>query len=170
MFPRAVLILHYCCWRSGNQNCAGVWSARRVMSRRRLLIGFLLALPPWAGAQTDQATRALIEKLLARIDSLETRVAQLERSGARAPAQAAPTTLAPTQTAPAQAVHAGHDTAPMPDLAQPAYPSLKLAGFSDFNFSATDLHGPSGGFGTQTLLGAHSGFQEGQFALHISSA
>ncbi len=38
------------------------------------------------------------------------------------------------------------------------------------NFAATDLHGPSGGFGTQTLLGSHSGFQEGQFALHLSAA
>ena len=133
------------------------------MSRGRLLIGFLLALPPWAGAQTaDQATRELIEKLLARIDRLETRVAQLENPGVRV-VPAAP-------AAPAQAAHAAHDAAPTADFGQPVYPSLKIAGFSDFNFSATDLHGPSGGFGTQTLLGAHSGFQEGQFALHLSSA
>jgi hypothetical protein len=136
------------------------------MGRGRLLIGFLLALPPWAGAQTaDQATRDLIEKLLARIDRLEARVAQLESPGARVSAP-----VVPPPVAPAQAVHAAHDTAPVPDLAQPVYPSLKIAGFSDFNFSATDLHGPSGGFGAQTLLGAHSGFQEGQFALHLSSA
>jgi hypothetical protein len=133
------------------------------MSRGQLLIGLLLVLPPWAGAQTaDQATRDLIEKLLARIDRLETRVAQLENPGARVPAPAAP--------APAQAVHAAHDAAPTADFGQPVYPSLKLAGFSDFNFSATDLRGPSGGFGAQTLLGTHSGFQEGQFALHLSSA
>ena len=139
------------------------------MSRGRLLIGFLLALPPWAGAQTpDQATRELIEKLLARIDRLETRVAQLENPGVSVvpAAPAAPAAAA----APAQAAHAAHDTAPTADFGQPVYPSLKIAGFSDFNFSATDLHGPSGGFGTQTLLGAHSGFQEGQFALHLSSA
>ena len=59
---------------------------------------------------------------------------------------------------------------PIPEAAQPLYPSLKISGFSDFNFSATDLHGPSGGFSNQTLLGAHSGFQEGQFDLHLSSA
>src|SRR5262249_11842314 len=48
--------------------------------------------------------------------------------------------------------------------------ALKISGFSDLNFSSTDLRGPSGGFGPQTLLGARSGFQEGQFALHFSSA
>ena len=42
--------------------------------------------------------------------------------------------------------------------AQPSYPSLKLAGFSDFNFGATDQRG------------SRSGFTEGQFALHMSSA
>jgi hypothetical protein len=56
------------------------------------------------------------------------------------------------------------------DSAQPVYPSLKIAGFSDFNFSATNLHGPSGGFGAQTLLQQHTGFEEGQFTLHLSSA
>jgi hypothetical protein len=139
------------------------------MRRGCLFVGILLAWSPWAAAQTaDQATKDLIEKLLARIDSLEKRVAQLESPGAAAVAAAPPAALNPMQAA--QAAHAGHDTAPVPDSAQPVYPSLKLAGFSDFNFSATDLHGPSGGFGTQTLLGAHSGFQEGQFVLHMSSA
>jgi len=128
-----------------------------------VLTVLLLVLPPWAGAQTvDQATKDLIAKLLARIDSLESRVAQLENSGAR--------TAAPAALSPAQAAHTTHDTAPLPDAAQPLYPSLKLSGFSDFNFSATNLDGPSGGFGPQTLLGAHSGFQEGQFVLHLSSA
>jgi len=142
------------------------------MRRGRLLVGFLLALAPWAGAQTgDQATKDVIEKLLARIDSLEKRVAQLEHPGAATAAAAVAATAAtPSPTQAAQAAHAGHDTAPLPEGAQPVYPSLKLAGFSDFNFSATDLHGASGGFGAQTLLGPHSGFQEGQFTLHLSSA
>jgi hypothetical protein len=68
-----------------------------------------------------------------------------------------------------QAAHE-HDAAPLPDSERPSYPLLKVAGFSDFNFAATDLRGPSGGFGIQTLLGPHTGFQEGQFALHMSSA
>src|SRR6267154_1437784 len=127
-----------------------------------LSLWILLAMPPWAGAQTaDPATRELIEKLLSRIDTLEKRVAQLENPGART---AAP---APAVPSPTELIHATHDTAPLPEAVQPVYPSLKLSGFSDFNFSSTDLHGPSGGFAGPTLLGAHSGFQEGQFALHL---
>jgi hypothetical protein len=37
------------------------------------------------------------------------------------------------------------------------YPSLKIAGFSDFNFAGTDQHGTK------------SGFNEGQFVLHLNS-
>jgi len=124
----------------------------------------LLLLPPFSVAQTaDPATRELIERLLSRIDTLEKRVAQLEGSAPR------PAAIAPAPFAPAPIAHT-HDQPPMPDAAQPSYPSLKLAGFSDFNFAATDLQGPSNGFGTQTMLNPHTGFQEGQFALHLSSA
>ena len=141
------------------------------MSVKRLVMGLLLALPPSAGAQaTDPATRELIERLLSRIETLEKRVAQLENPGTPTVAPATPVpppTPAPTAAMPT--AHA-HDTAPVPDAAQPSYPALKLAGFSDFDFAATNLHGPSGGFGTQTLLGPHTGFQEGQFTLHLSSA
>jgi hypothetical protein len=45
-----------------------------------------------------------------------------------------------------------------------------MQGFADFNFSATDLHGPNGGFQPLTSLSPHSGFSEGQFTLHLSSA
>src|SRR5438445_9178520 len=104
------------------------------MNVRRLVMCLLLALPVCAVAQTtdpaktdpaktDPATRELIEKLLTRIDTLEKRVAQLENPGMRPTAPAAPVVPAlPT------AAHA-HDTAPVPDAAQPSYPSLKLAGF-----------------------------------------
>jgi hypothetical protein len=135
------------------------------MSVRKFLMCLVVALPSVAGAQTtDPATRELIERLLARIDTLEKRVAQLEnpRHDATAPA-------APVPPAAVPATHE-HDAAPMADSERPSYPLLKVAGFSDFNFAATDLHGANGGFGTQTLLGPRSGFQEGQFALHMSSA
>src|SRR5437764_608421 len=133
------------------------------MHRGQILIGLLIALAPWACAQTiDPATKDLIEKLLNRIDSLEKRVAQLENPGA-------PAAFPVTPAAP-QDVHTAHDQPPVPNAEQPVYPALKLSGFSDFNFSATNLHGPSGGFGAQTLLNSHSGFQEGQFALHLSAA
>jgi hypothetical protein len=139
------------------------------MRGKLILIGIVMAQPWSAGAQqADPATRDLIESLLKRIDSLEKRVAQLEHENTPA-AVAAPVTIAPVAPPPAAGmVHPGHET--LPETAQPVYPSLKIAGFSDFNFSSTDLHGASGGFGAQTLLGAHSGFQEGQFALHLSSA
>ncbi len=41
---------------------------------------------------------------------------------------------------------------------QPVYPSLKMIGFTDFTFSTTDAPGKS------------TGFREGQFVLHFSSA
>jgi hypothetical protein len=135
------------------------------MSGKLLLIGVCLVLPYGARAQaTDPATRELIEKLLSRIDTLEKRVAQLEQG--KPPAAAA----LPSSAPPVAASHVTHDTAPADESAQPVYPSLKISNFSDFDFSATNLHGSSGGFGAQTLLGQHSGFQEGQFALHLSSA
>ena len=139
------------------------------MRIKQLLMSLLLAMPPGAGAQTtDPATRELIERLMSRIETLEKRVAQLENPGMPATAAAA---AAPVP-APAVAMPLAHthDAAPVPDAAQPSYPSIKLAGFSDFNFAATTLHGPSGGFGTQTLLEPHTGFQEGQLTLHLSSA
>jgi hypothetical protein len=140
------------------------------MSGRRFIMGWVLALTPWAGAQTtDPATRELIERLLARIDTLEKRVAQLENSKTQAVAPATPAPVTPPAAAPAQTAHE-HDTPPPTDSDHPEYPTLKVAGFSDFNFAATDLKGPSGGFGTQTMLGPHTGFQEGQFVLHMSSA
>ena len=142
---------------------------------RRGLVCFGLILGGLAGAwaQTaDPATRELVERLLARIDTLEKRVSDLER-GSPKPAASSTAAAGPARSA-TEAFHAAHDQAPGPamqaEAAQPSYPSLKIAGFSDVNFSATDLHGPSGGFGGPTLLQAHSGFQEGQLTLHMSSA
>jgi len=145
------------------------------MKFRALALGLILALPHTALAQSaDPATRELIEKLLARIDSLEKRVAELEKTPPAARA-ALPTTAAPAAQSPPAAGHMAHDQAPtpqveVPEATQPVYPSLKIAGFGDLDYSATNLHGPSGGFGAQTLLAAHSGFEEGQFVLHLSSA
>lgn len=132
-------------------------------------------MPPAAVAQaSDPATRELIQKLLARIDGLEKRVAELEERAspiARGPAAAVVTAAAVPQAG----AHTNHDQPPVPELAapeaaQPAYPSLKIAGFGDLDFAASTLHGPSGGFGAQSLLNPHSGFDEGQFVLHLSSA
>src|SRR4051812_12360480 len=86
-----------------------------------------------------------VQDLLARIERLERRVAELEGKPAEAVKPATPTHEEATHT---PAVDAA---------AQPEFPSLHIAGFSDVNFSGTDQPG------------ARSGFTEGQFTLHFSS-
>jgi hypothetical protein len=137
------------------------------MIRTFLLAGLMVVAGQAQTPGPDAATRALIEKLMARVDSLEKRLAELEKGGAGPPPAAArPQTAA--------AVHQSHDTAPVPTVteqtAAPIYPALKISGFADINFAATTSHAPATGFGAQTLLQGHSGFQEGQFILHMSSA
>lgn len=140
------------------------------MSSKALIIGLVVALSPWACAQTtNPATRELIDKLLSRIDGLEKRIADLEKESATARA-VVPPAPAPPSARPVESAQVLHDQVPAVEASQPSYPSLKIAGFGDLNFSATDLHGPSGGFSAQTLLGARSGFEEGQLVLHMSSA
>jgi hypothetical protein len=140
------------------------------MKYASIVIGLCLGLLSSARAQTtDATTRELIQKLLTRIDSLERRVQELEK-GNNAPRVTAPAALAAAPYPVATEATHGHEQGSVPEAAQPVYPSLKISGFGDIDFSATDLRGPSGGFGAQTLLGAHSGFEEGQFTLHLSSA
>lgn len=139
------------------------------MIRTLLLAGLMVAVGYAQTPATDPATRALIEKLLERVDSLEKRLAELEKGGAPArPVAAAQPAAAPT------AVHQSHDTPPVPTIAEqtaaPIYPALKISGFADVNFAATTSHAPTTGFSPQSLLQQRSGFQEGQFILHMSSA
>lgn len=149
------------------------------MSRRFLWSSLLLVSLGCVHAQDNsQNDRELIQQLLQRIDTLEKRVAELEKERTSVSAQPAAATAHPVvpaiQPPPAvsttQAVHMAHETAPLPDAEQPTYPTLKIAGFADFDFAATNLHGASGGFGQQTLLNSHSGFEEGQFTLQMNSA
>jgi hypothetical protein len=82
---------------------------------------------------------------------------------------------APVQVQPVPAQHA-HDQAPPsptvggPETAAPQYPFLKISGFGDVDFSATDLQAPAAHFQAQTLLTDHSGFELGQTTLHLISA
>lgn len=158
------------------------------------LLGTLVLLMPQAtvAQTTDATTKELIQKLLTRIDTLEKRVADLEKEGgssssvipvqnahpsaeavqARPAGTAQPSPTGTAQPSPTEALHASHDEPPqaVAAAAQPSYPSLKLSGFGDFNFAGSDLRGPSGGFQYATMLNTHTGFQEGQFTLHFSSA
>jgi hypothetical protein len=152
--------------------------------RTAIIVGLLVTCAPWAGAQlpdqgpfqaTDPATRELIQKLLSRIDTLEKRVSELELN---APARtAAPSSVAAVAPAlpsvpPATAKPSmmDHDQAPLPEAAQPNYPTLKISGFGDVDYSGTDLHGAAPGFQPLTLLGSPGGFELGQFVLQLSSA
>jgi hypothetical protein len=145
------------------------------MIRRLMLVGLVLTAPCAVAQSMDPATRALIEKLQQRVDSLEKRLAELEQghgpSAAAAPV-AAPSAPAPAP-APTMAAAHDHDQAPAAaagELGHFESPTMKISGFGDMDFSASNLRGASGGFGAQTLLQAHTGFNEGQFVLHMSSA
>ena len=102
-----------------------------------------------------------VQALLARIDRLEKRVADLESTAAAAGVAPAVTTASaapPTNLSP-QPPPGSHQDHLATDAAQgvPQSPLLKLSGFSDIDFAATDQHG------------AKSGFNEGQFTLHTAS-
>src|SRR5438477_8476863 len=114
-----------------------------------LLTIFVLAWSaPLSAQQSVSANQAeLIQSLMNRIDQLEKRVAELE--------------AAKSQPALSPQVHEALVTAVPPAEtiagANIEGPSLKLNGFSDFNFGASDQRG------------THSGFTEGQFILHVHS-
>src|SRR5678816_4054581 len=113
-----------------------------------LLLAFLLLCLWTESASAQNTTQAdmtqLVQTLLARVDQLEKRVAELESEKPRPAAAATAAATEPMQMGP---------------LSDPnvAAPSLNLAGFSDFTFAATDQKG------------IPSGFSEGQFILHINS-
>jgi hypothetical protein len=133
-----------------------------------IIAGAFLVSPLGASAQTTDAAKQneLIQQLLQRIDQLEKRVSELELE--KRPAQTAASPPAPpmevsAMTAPMMpsspvvpaAVH-DHDAVTVePGV---TYPSLRISGFGDINYSGSDRSG------------THSGFNEGQFVLHISSA
>ncbi len=120
------------------------------ISPRFRVIALSLAAPLMLCAQSQAD---LIQALLARIDKLEKRVAELETKSGVA-AEPKPVAEAPVMHD--VAIH-DHDHEAPPTIPYSS-PRLRLTGFSDFNFAATDQHG------------AKSGFDEGQFILHISSA
>ena len=122
-----------------------------------------------AGGQTTATpTRAeTIKALLERIEKLETRLGELEgKLGAQPVACSMP---GESSVGPSSTVHGGVpgvESAQEPKTPteaavaaqeQASYPSLQVRGFADVNFSATDQRG------------SISGFNLGQFSLHIAS-
>ncbi|MGH9674323.1 MAG: hypothetical protein ACRD44_14170 [Bryobacteraceae bacterium] len=127
---------------------------------------------PLAGAE-EPVTPEMVRHLVQRVAQLERRVSFLEdklretrlESASLRPAAESAALEPPHERGPnAGAVQAPRAAAPKepvqaPELhSHPLAPTLKIAGFSDFNFSAS------------TLPGARSGFSEGQFTLHMTSA
>jgi hypothetical protein len=113
---------------------------------------------------TDQTEQ--IKNLLARVEALEKQVAELKAAPAAPSAPAA--AVAPVNPAPAAQAPAAQNM-PMPEHGgqlpqeamqqlEPHYPSLQIRGFADGDFSATGQKG------------TNSGFNLGQFDLHIASA
>ncbi|HEX4274175.1 MAG TPA: hypothetical protein VHZ74_02420 [Bryobacteraceae bacterium] len=128
---------------------------------RRLSALFLFAIA--AQAQSPAQQNELIQQLLHRIDQLESRVTELEATrapGARPAGIVSPATPAAPPASPVAAAVAngGHDHGTPIEAATTTYPSLKLSGFGDINYTASDRPG------------THAGFNEGQFILHFSSA
>src|SRR5436309_3568860 len=113
-----------------------------------LIVAVLLLASPRslsAQAQSPANQAEIIQTLLNRIDQLEKRVSQLE--GSKEPAAAAAQqAAAPPEMNHGEAIPTTADS-----------PNLKIAGFSDFNFSGSDQPGTK------------SGFSEGQFILHLNS-
>jgi hypothetical protein len=114
----------------------------------------LAAQPALLFGQQNAATSQteLIQMLIGRIDQLEKRVAELE--GSKRPEAATTTPLAGT---PPAGDHHPEGAALQPAAGGIEAPNLKIAGFSDFTFAGSDQKG------------THSGFNEGQFILHLNS-
>src|SRR4026209_1783201 len=85
------------------------------------------------GQQNAADQTAQIQALMARIDQLERRLAQLE--GAPPAVNNPPRAAAPTEAMPMVSQGIGGE----------AHPAMDIGGFSDFTFSATDQAGGEGG-------------------------
>jgi hypothetical protein len=138
-----------------------------VFRSLNLVFAFFLLSGVAAAQSSDlEKQNQLIQQLLQRIDRLEARVAELEGSHLVTPAvQREPGRAADTATPfvaqapkPEAATNEHDHGTQIQEAATTTYPSLKLSGFGDINFTAQDRPGTK------------SGFNEGQFILHFSSA
>lgn len=116
----------------------------------------------------QSASQPDVAEILKRLDAVEHRVQQLEQENtalrvqlvARTPETVAPATATvaqqPAVQAPTSAAEHDH-TGGAPADGQESYPNLRIRGFADVDFSATDIKGQP------------SGFNMGQFVLHMAS-
>jgi hypothetical protein len=139
------------------------------MCRRLLVIAGLLfvAGPVWGQTAPAADQTVQIKALLERIERLERRVAELESKQTASPETPASAVVAAEQPPEAQAAAVGiapahpaqthGDQAAVAQQVEVHYPSLQIRGFADVDFSATDQKGTT------------SGFNMGQFVLHLAS-
>lgn len=145
-----------------------------MTTRRCVLLSLVLLLATGAATAqtaTEPSQSELVNALLSRIDKLERRVAELEagKSPGSTPQPQTPQAEVPplqtlqtpsteeVQTRVATQAHEHDEHPPNGAAAEHHFPSLQLRGFTDVDFSATDERG------------SHSGFNLGQFVLHVAS-
>jgi len=127
------------------------------------LLSVCLSAPLFAQSPSQPDLSDVLKRLEAverRVQYLEQQNAALRSQLAAAPAPTAAATQAPVEPAPAKPAEmaAGHEhnVGAAPE-SQETYPNLHFRGFADVDFSATDIKGQP------------SGFNMGQFVLHVSS-
>ena len=148
------------------------------MHRHMLLVVALIlaAGTAWGQAPSTPSEGESTKDLLERIEKLEKRVVELEaRLGPTAAAPSTAPMVSPAQnpTVVEQAPGMEHAQAPSSaeqqatiQEAETHYPNLAIRGFADVDFSATNQPGPVSGFNP----GVSSGFNLGQFDLHLASS
>ena len=117
---------------------------------RACAIGLFVFWGRLPAQETSSDQGRLIQELMARIDHLEKRVAELEnqpKAVAQGVAPRAVVPVAPPTSAPAPPPQPSMEQMPGMENPQPnipvetpvpVYPSLRFAGFSDFDFEAAD--------------------------------
>ena len=138
---------------------------RRLYST--LVVLLFAAHPAWAQSTAGDQQGETIRVLLERMERMEKRIAELEAKQPGGVANVSASAEAAPPTPPAQAAAAGQQpgehqhgaavSASGAPLVETTFPSLKISGYGDVNFSSTNEKSST------------SGFNMGQFVLHMAS-